>query len=260
MYVVKEEGKYKLLDSSENPDSAGVEVLERIEAGNLKGARILLDWLREEQHLGGGDDPLSGPVFPRFWLQGKPAEAAPMKLAGAALLVNNKATADLAVPIFEEALPSVTDPALKTNVQLALAVAYGMLYQPENEAREVLIQAMDLENLDEPTPPYWYAFGRIAEQYGLRETAPADYARVPKPKRASELAGSSYRLAFIRLQTMNSNAKSATKIGGINKSSLVSSLSSPKGNAQTQNVSIDEAAGQGYLISKVEPLCPPLAK
>ena len=34
---------------------------------------------------------------------------------------------------------------------------------------------MDELNLDEPDDDYWYAFGRIAEQYGERDVAIADY-------------------------------------------------------------------------------------
>jgi tetratricopeptide (TPR) repeat protein len=70
------------------------------------------------------------------------------------------------------------------------------------EAREVLVQAMDLVNLDEPDPNYWYAFGRIAEQYGENQVAAADYARVTQPKQAIQIPGSSYRLAQMRLKAM----------------------------------------------------------
>jgi tetratricopeptide (TPR) repeat protein len=71
------------------------------------------------------------------------------------------------------------------------------------QAREVLVQSMDLRNMDEPSSEYWYAFGRIAEQYGERDAAFADYARVTKPKRAFELPDSTYYLAQIRLQAMH---------------------------------------------------------
>jgi hypothetical protein len=67
------------------------------------------------------------------------------------------------------------------------------------EAREVLIQAMDALKLDEPEDNSWYAFGRIAEQYGETSVAAADYKRIKKPKQAAEIAGSSYRLAQLRL-------------------------------------------------------------
>ena len=70
------------------------------------------------------------------------------------------------------------------------------------EAREVLIQAMDVLNLDEPDENYWYAFGRIAEQYGERDAALANYARVTKPKRAVEIPDSTYYLSRVRMQTL----------------------------------------------------------
>ena len=76
------------------------------------------------------------------------------------------------------------------------------------EAREVLIQSMDLLNLDEPNPDYWYAFGRIAEQYGERNAALADYARVTKPKKALQIPSSSYRLAQNRLKILDNASDS----------------------------------------------------
>jgi tetratricopeptide (TPR) repeat protein len=72
------------------------------------------------------------------------------------------------------------------------------------EAREVLIQAMDLLNLDSPDENYWYAFGRIAEQYGEREVALAYYSRVSRPKYVSGIHDSAYDLAQVRLQALRS--------------------------------------------------------
>jgi hypothetical protein len=52
-----------------------------------------IEWLREDLHLEGGDDPLGGPVFPRFWLKGQAADARKMKLAAASILASTKPTA-----------------------------------------------------------------------------------------------------------------------------------------------------------------------
>src|SRR5262249_5508520 len=82
-FVVKEGAQYKLLDSTDKPNAIALEMLERIKAGDLKGAKALLDWVREDQHLGGGDDPLGGPIFPRFWIKGQNADAQKMTLAAA---------------------------------------------------------------------------------------------------------------------------------------------------------------------------------
>jgi len=81
------------------------------------------------------------------------------------------------------------------------------------EAREVLIQAMDQEGLDERNPAFWYAFGRIAEQYGSREAAIADYARVTKPNQAINIPDSSHRLAQLRLQAVRAPNDRASASG-----------------------------------------------
>ncbi len=67
------------------------------------------------------------------------------------------------------------------------------------EAREVLLQAMDLLNLNQPDDNYWYAFGRLAEKYGEFETARRDYLQITRPKRVLEIHDSTYRLAQMRL-------------------------------------------------------------
>ena len=79
-------------------------MLDRIKAGDLKGAKALLDWLREDSHLEGGDDPLGGAIFPRFWIKGEAADARKMKLAAAAIMVGTKPTAAQGVAMLEEAL------------------------------------------------------------------------------------------------------------------------------------------------------------
>ena len=53
-----------------------------------------------------------------------------------------------------------------------------------------------------PIANYWYAFGRIAEQYGEREAALANYARVTKPERATQIPDSAYYLSRVRMQTL----------------------------------------------------------
>ncbi|MFZ0287284.1 MAG: hypothetical protein WAL32_18795, partial [Terriglobales bacterium] len=75
------------------------------------------------------------------------------------------------------------------------------------EARDVLVQAMDSANFDEPDSNFWYAFGRIAEQAGERDLALADYARVPTPKNPLDLPGSSYQLAQTRLKALQKPVK-----------------------------------------------------
>ncbi len=343
VYVVKEEGHYKVLATSRFPAGIGLEVLDRLTANDQSGGRALLDWLREDQHLAGGDDPLAGVPFPRFWTKGKESDAAKMRLAAAAILVMTDATAERGISILEAADGSVSVDTDKTNVALALvygydrlrkydkggavasklqeqypesdsafrwhafflraagrsgeadAIAQGRLWRAPGdvdalrqmeydaiareefvkahdiaqgmvkdgkggtselngiawyslfpgkpsdsdvdaalkaaqlsnnawgilhtlgclyaelgklkEAREVLVQAMDSANLDEPDSDFLYAFGRVAEQAGERDLALADYARVTIPKNPLEFPGSSYQLTQIRLKALQKPAK-----------------------------------------------------
>lgn len=338
MFVVKEEGQYKLLDTIEKPNSIALEILDRIAANDLRGAKQLLDWLREDAHLEGGDDPLGGPIFPRFWAKSAAPDARRMKLAAAAILVGTRPTVSQGMPILEGARSAAGTDQEKTNILLALSSGYSMqqnfaglldvssallkqwpdsryaflgnvealvglqrydealaladerLKTLENDpdalrakmrvessrgnyaaaqnwaqklaeqgredadllnstawfalftgkvqdsdimnaikstqlakdnphilhtlaclyaetgkttdARELLLRAMDELNLDEPNDDFWYAFGRIAEQYGEREIAIADYRKVQKPKFALEIPTSSYMLARARLRAL----------------------------------------------------------
>jgi tetratricopeptide (TPR) repeat protein len=338
-FVVKEDGNYKLLDTNQEPNSIALEMLDRIQAGDLRGAKVLLDWLREDTHLEGGDDPLGGPVFPRFWIKGQAPDAAKMKLAAAAILAGSRPTAERSVSILEEALKTASTDRDKTNFRLALSLGYTTLQNfqgllnvssalldqtPESrvafldkvqaligllryddalavaderlkllendtdalqartrvetargnydaartwlhkltdlgkqdaevlnedawlalytghvddkdlatgikatqlakdnphilhtlaclyaetgktkEARDLLIRSMDELNLDEPNDDYWFAFGRIAEQYGERDIAIADYRKLQKPKQVLAVPSSSYELAAIRLKGLN---------------------------------------------------------
>jgi transglutaminase-like putative cysteine protease/tetratricopeptide (TPR) repeat protein len=343
VYVLKEDGRYKVLAHSRFPAGIGLEVLDRLAANDQAGARVLLDWLREDQHLAGGDDPLAGVSFPHFWTKGKEADAAKMRLAAAAILVMTETTAERAVSILEAAGGSVSVETDKTNVALALVYGYDALHKydkgvavasklqeqyPESdsafrwhafflrasgrsgeadalaqerlrrspgdvdalrqmefnaiaredyseardiaqeivkegkgtaselnqvawyslftgkvtdadidaalkaaqlnnnpwgilhtlgciyaevgklkEARDVLVQAMDSANLDEPDSSFWYAFGRVAEEAGERDLARANYARVTIPKNPFDLPGSSYHLAQIRLKALQKPSK-----------------------------------------------------
>lgn len=337
-YVVKEDGKYKLLDSDDKPNAIALEIVDRVKGGDLQGAKALLDWLREDSHLEGGDDPLGGPVFPRFWTRGAAADARRMKLAAAALMVGTKPTVAQGVELLEEAQKNATGEREKTNILLALGVGYSvqdnfakleevssalLKQEPESkmsftenvqallglgrtdqalaladqrlkllegdqdallmkmeaesnrgdfkaargwaqkivdegkenagilndiawyalftgkveqsdidtaikstqmskdnphilhtlaclyaeagkakEAHDLLLRSMDELNLDEPNDDYWYALGRIAEQYGEREIAAADYRKLEVPKEPLAVATSSYRLAQMRLKAM----------------------------------------------------------
>jgi tetratricopeptide (TPR) repeat protein/transglutaminase-like putative cysteine protease len=354
-FVVKEDGEYKLLDTSQEPNNLGYEVLQRIQAGDLRGAKVLLDWLREDSHLEGGDDPLGGPVFPRMWTRGAAPDANRMKVAAAALLVEAKSTAKMGIGILEPALKTAATERERQNIEVALCVGYSQQQNfvalltassalaeqvPESrlaflneiealtglrrydnamkasddrlkllendpdalrskaeidsahgdyagarewlkkladlgredadvlnesawlslytghvedkdiatgikatqlakdnphilhtlaclyaetgktkEARDLLLRSMDDLNLDEPSDDYWYAFGRIAEQYGEREIAIADYRRLEKPKQVLSIPTSTYELAQMRLKALGADKQTATTTQALNDTS-----------------------------------------
>jgi tetratricopeptide (TPR) repeat protein len=341
--VVKEEGKYKLLGKVQFQAAMGVEVAARVRRGDLKGAKTILDWVREDVHMEGGDDPLSGAPFPRFWTKGRAADAGKMMLAAGAMMANAKSTNKQALEILEPALAEAKIAAEKTNLELALTGVYAeredyakqlkmsealveqypdskqafavrvlalaglgrvkeavalcdeRLKQLENdpdtlemklmvlditgdyvashelgkkiiamgsggadilngiawsalftgkvedsdveaavkatqmqqdatgilhtlaclyaergktkEAHDMVVRAMDQLNLNDPDDNYWYVLGRIAEQYGERDTAIADYRKVEKPASALGIPTSSYQLAQNRLKAMGGAAK-----------------------------------------------------
>jgi tetratricopeptide (TPR) repeat protein len=318
VYVVKEDGHYKVLTNQIYLCALGLEVLDRVAANDLSGARVLLDWVRDDHHLSGGDDPLAGFTFPRLWTKGKDADARAMQLAAGSILIEVKETAPRGIEILEAGLKSTSSESEKLGIQLGLLLAFTKLKQydkllalssevakqfPESkrtfldqvyvlriqhnfaeadrlaqerlqripgdpdamralffnateqadyakaysvgqkivetgkaegedfnnaawislfmpkiqtadienalkaaqlsnnnpsylhtlgslyaevgktkEAREVLVQAMDSSKLDEPDDSYFYAFGSIAEQFGERNAAIADYERVKKPE------------------------------------------------------------------------------
>jgi tetratricopeptide (TPR) repeat protein len=352
-FVVKENGEYRLLDTSQEPNAVAWEMLERMQAGDLRGAKTLLDWLREDMHLQGGDDPLGGPVFPRFWTRGAAPDANRMRLAAAAILVGSRATADRGIGILEPALKAAMTERERQNIEIALCVGYSLeqnfaaelatahalLEQvPESrlaylnsieallgqqryddamsladdrlkllendpdalrskthietargnyaaargwlqkladmghedaellnesawlalytgkvedkdiatgikatqmakdnphilhtlaclyaeagktkEARDLLLRSMDELNLDEPNDDYWYALGRIAEQYGERDIAIADYRKLQKPMHLLEIPTSSYELAQMRLKALDADKQGGPIVQAANK-------------------------------------------
>jgi hypothetical protein len=52
MWMIKEDGMYKILDGAEKPNSIGLEIIDRLQAGNVAGAQVLLDWVRDGRVVG----------------------------------------------------------------------------------------------------------------------------------------------------------------------------------------------------------------
>jgi tetratricopeptide (TPR) repeat protein/transglutaminase-like putative cysteine protease len=89
-YVVHEPDGYRVVAEQTDTAEVGNEVLYLLEQGNEAEARALLNWRRNFAHLGGGDDPLEGMLFPRFWTTGESGGKDDMRLAAISLLLGNE--------------------------------------------------------------------------------------------------------------------------------------------------------------------------
>jgi tetratricopeptide (TPR) repeat protein len=122
-FVSKEDGAYKVVTDGTKASEAGNEVLYLLHAGKQAEARFLLDWMRDRLHKGGGDDPLSGPLLPRFWTVGDTGGPEAIQLAAASLLVYKPAIKPL-LPSIHSAWEKATDDQKRLDLGLLLANGY----------------------------------------------------------------------------------------------------------------------------------------
>ncbi len=342
LFLLREEGKYRILAVGSDPWDMGGEVLRRLDAGDETGARRWLDWARDEVPRPPDDDPLAGPPFLLFWKKGSTAGPDEMRRAAASLLAVS-GTADRALPILQGGLAKATTDEERLRYQHALATAYQRLgrvddmvragrmlvaLRPDSdagfsylgralvraggwdecrrlagdrlkrlpddldairilasvagrtgdfeaeekfygrlvetgkaeapdlnnlawlalfrggvtdqaidraqravvltrqgnaadlhtlaslyaeagktaEARELILKAMQMNGSEEPRPDDWYVFGRIAEQYGVREAAVSAYTKVAPPGPDADVLQSTYSLAQKRLAALKKEA------------------------------------------------------
>jgi tetratricopeptide (TPR) repeat protein len=126
-FLVREGNRLKIVTTSATPFSLGEEALRRLERGDLAGARQWLDWAVDEVPGLDTEDPLSGHPFAHFWKKGQPAEAGSTRVAAAALLTVDSATAARAIPILLEARQKADSEAERLRLDLALAQSYNSL-------------------------------------------------------------------------------------------------------------------------------------
>jgi len=125
-FVVKENGRFKVVTDGTPPSEAGNEALYLLSIGQDSQARSLLDWMRDRMHKGGGDDPLSGPLLPRFWSVGDPADHKAMQRAAAALVAGNAGIREL-LPAFGTDWKNATNEQERLNLALLLGTGYATI-------------------------------------------------------------------------------------------------------------------------------------
>lgn len=129
LLITWEDGSYRVLDSGETADIAGREIWDKAEAGNLEGARRLLDWIRETQTAGGGEDPIAGPLLPRFWTRGNAGDKDAILLGAAAILAGDKDD-DRAMPLLKSSLERASSDKARADLLMALTVGYTARRRP----------------------------------------------------------------------------------------------------------------------------------
>ncbi|MGB7984092.1 MAG: DUF3857 domain-containing protein [Terracidiphilus sp.] len=123
-FVTRDEGAYHVV-AAENSLHAvtGNYLLYLLKNNRTKEAHSLLDRVRDLMHRGGGDDPLSGQLLPRFWTVGDPADPAAMRWAALALLEDDPAVLDSLADL-RAAWEKAPDDETRMNFALLLASAY----------------------------------------------------------------------------------------------------------------------------------------
>jgi tetratricopeptide (TPR) repeat protein len=123
-FVDRENGAFKVVTDGSEYSEAGNEVLYLLHAGKEAEARSLLDWMRDRLHKGGGDDPLQGPLLPRFWTVGDTGGGQAIELAGASLIATTPRAAQsikTMVPIIHAAWEKETSDQRRLDLGLLLA-------------------------------------------------------------------------------------------------------------------------------------------
>lgn len=123
-FVVKEDGRFKIVATNKDFAEIGNEALYLLQQDNEDAARKLLDWKREDLHKGGGDDPLAGPLMPRFWTSGESKGRDSIRLTAASLLIGNESMKGLLPEIAARRQHPATDKGELVNLDLLLAYAY----------------------------------------------------------------------------------------------------------------------------------------
>jgi tetratricopeptide (TPR) repeat protein len=124
VYLVREQGALKFLGDKDQRVAIGQEVMDRIARNQLQSAKVLLDWVREDVKLTGGEDPFAGSAFPRLWSKGQDADAGRMRVAAAVLLSDMRGTMKGHLPELVAERDKAASDADKLKISEALLLAY----------------------------------------------------------------------------------------------------------------------------------------
>jgi tetratricopeptide (TPR) repeat protein len=140
-FVTKEDGVYRIVAGQNDTMEVGNEALYLLHGGDEPQARSLLDWKRESVHMGGGDDPLSGPLFARLWTSGQSKGTAAIELAASSLLLY-RADISPTLPQLQRSAAAMSGPDKPSAAAVNLLVAEGWLYAQKPERARAAIDEL----------------------------------------------------------------------------------------------------------------------
>src|SRR5271165_2003768 len=148
MLVASRDGQHLIVAVDSSVDMAGDEALRRLAANDSNGARLWLDWAREQVKSYSSDDPLAGSTFARFWNRGDRPDIARMRMAALSLLTTSSAIKPYLAEL-NAARGASTDPVTAVNIDLVLAqAAYRVQdWKLYHDASLRLLSAQPLSNV-----------------------------------------------------------------------------------------------------------------
>lgn len=139
-FIARIQDRHLIAGLAEDLSTLGIEAARRLKEGDLAGARIWLDWAREQAWAGAGDDPLSGAPICRLWTKGQQGNPEEIRLAAASLQAFEKRCPE--VPdVLLAARAKATDANRLAELDLLLCHAYRVrddLKRMEAPARRLM--------------------------------------------------------------------------------------------------------------------------
>ena len=124
LFVSRDDGHFKIVADGTDSAEVGNYALYLLHNNREQEARSLLDWKRDLVHRGGGDDPLEGNLFARFWANGSSggdnSGQDAIQIAAIALTIQKPSSQ---VPL-DPALAAFKATPTNTDLILLLACAY----------------------------------------------------------------------------------------------------------------------------------------
>lgn len=177
LFVVKEDGQYRIQAYGTTPNFIGLEVLRRVGSGDLSGAKTWLDWAREEISSEKKDDPLSEEPFLLIWPKDSLADPERMRLAGACLL--SELHGKQVIPLLLKGQDSANE-----ETRRAVNIALMKAYLSKKEYPELLEHCARMEKSNPLSPTLFIsrvmALRAVNRWEEVRTLAEARLVKVPK--------------------------------------------------------------------------------